>query len=857
MLLSILREKPDAIYVAWDAPGPTFRDELFEAYKAHRPEADPDLKAQFQPARELVEAFGIPSAEVPGFEADDLIGALAEEGLRNGYDVLIYTGDSDQLQLVRDGVTVRMTTKGVSQTTDYGIAQVVEKYGVRPDQIADFKALVGDSSDNIPGVPGVGAVTAARLLQEWGSLENLLNRVEELPEKTSKDAKIKAALREHADQARLARTLTGIRSDAPVDKPLKPYAPSPETWAAVRRMFESLEFRSLLQRLCQFPGSEEAPPPPPASLPLPAWKRIQSEQELRSLVEKVRHSAAAAVRLHTDGGGPLDAKLLGVAVALGPSEALYVPVRASAARAGALDLDTEGGDFAANAADLKPLLCQEGAVRWTHDAKPVLQILARHGIADVSFAFDTALAAYLLSPGSGAPSLPRLVEQYLRVFGEVPKDPMEEASYEAARIAALMPLLTERVARDGLDRVLREIELPLIPVLAGMERKGVCVDRAWLQRLSADMERRLDELARQIYEEAGEEFLISSTQQLQRILFDKLNLPAGKRTKTGRTTAADHLEMLAAEYPIARHVLQYREIAKLKSTYADALPRLIRPDTGRVHTTLNQMVTSTGRLSSSDPNLQNIPVRSEEGRQIRKAFVAPAGRVLLSCDYSQIELRVFAHVTEDAELMRAFEADEDIHTATATKLFGVPPEGVTPEMRRRAKTVNFAVIYGQSAYGLAQTLGIPNEEARTFIENYFRQFPGVRVWTTRVLEEARQRGYVETLMGRRRYLPDLHHGNRNVREAAERAAVNMPIQGTAADIMKKAMLAVWEDQRRNKRPWELVLQVHDELLLEVDSCALQEAAATVTKLMEEAYRLRVRLKVDARAGLNWADMEPV
>lgn len=449
------------------------------------------------------------------------------------------------------------------------------------------------------------------------------------------------------------------------------------------------------------------------------------------------------------------------------------------------------------------------------------------------------------------------MERYLGRATAPADDAVERLCHEAAAVAALREALSARCEADGVAPVLRQIEMPLVPVLAEMQMLGVRVDKAWLATLSATLAARMDEVAEAIYTLAGERFTIASPQQLQRVLFDKMQLPAGRKTKTGRTTSADHLETLAAEHPIARLILEYREASKLKSTYADSLPRLVRSDTGRVHTTLSQTVTATGRLASSDPNLQNIPVRSESGRQIRRAFIAPPGSVLLSCDYSQIELRVFAHVTGDAEMVRAFNADEDIHTATAMHVFGVDADAVTSEMRRRAKTVNFAVIYGQSAFGLSQTLGIPMDEARGFIAGYFRKFPGVEAWTKAVIEEARTRGYVETLLGRRRYLPDLRSSNRSVREGAERAAVNMPIQGTAADIMKLAMLAVQKDIHERRRPWVLALQVHDELLLEVADGHLSDAVSQVTSRMSGAYRLKIPLNVDAKAGNNWADLERV
>jgi len=854
MLLSILRDGPEAVYVAWDAPGPTFRDEAFADYKAHRPEVDPDLKAQFGLVRRMVEAFEIAAVEEPGFEADDSVGALAVAGVEDGFDVVIYTGDSDQLQLVGDGVTVRMTTRGVSETADYDARAVYEKYGVRPDQFADYKALVGDSSDNIPGVPGVGKVTAARLLQEWQDLDSLLAGVGRLPEKTATERKVKAALTESADRARLAQSLTRIRCDAPVSRPLRRYAPTEATWQAVRGLFAELEFRSLAQRL---PSTGEVQEPPAPEQPAQVtWSVVPSADALLALIEAARNSGSAAVRLRTDDGGPLKAQWVGLAVATCPSAAWYVPIRGQDRPRELVPApDDDGASFAAEPADLAPLLAAPDIALSGHDVKRSLIVLNRHGLGNAAFVMDTALAAYLLRPGSADLSLSAVADRYLGQSPPESADAREKACREAACIAALAPVLVKGIEAAGLDVVLRRVEVPLTPVLAGIEATGILLDREWLRNLSADMRRRIESIAEEVFALAGERFLISSTQQLQRVLFDKLGLPAGKRIKTGRTTSADHLEALAAVHPIARLVLDYREVSKLKSTYADALPPLADPVTGRLHTTLHQMVTSTGRLASSDPNLQNIPVRSEEGRRIRRAFVAPHGSLLVSCDYSQIELRVFAHVTQDPGLMRAFEAGEDIHAATATRLFGVSLDGVTPDMRRRAKTVNFAVIYGQSAFGLAQALGIPVDEARAFIASYFGQFPGVRRWTDGILAEARERGYVQTLMGRRRYLPELRAGNRNVREGAERAAVNMPIQGAAADIMKLAMLAVWDDIVRNSRPWRLILQVHDELLLETPEAEAANAAATVVGLMEGALELSVPLGVEAKAGPNWADMQ--
>ncbi len=873
MLISILeKEKPDAVYVAWDAPGPTFRDELFDSYKANRPETDPDLKAQFEVVRRLVDAFDVACAEVPGFEADDLIGTLARAGVDEGYDVLIVTGDSDQLQLVSDAVCVRMTTRGVSESVDFDADKVRDKYGIGPELVADFKALVGDKSDNVPGVPGVGAVTAARLLREYGSLEAILDGADGLPERTATDRKVKEALRSAQETARLARSLTTIRTDVPVDRPIRRYAPTSATWEAVRRVFADLEFRGLAQRL---PKSDAAQPPakavaepavsenPPVaedaeSVAAAECVEIANDEELAVALRAVKEAGWAAIRLDMADAPSGPKRWRGVAFATEGPRACYVRVDTAGIETGMLPGSDDSGGYSVEPTVLSPLLLDPDVRRVGHDVKGLMHVLRRHGITSPEYEFDTMVAGYLLDPGHSALGLDDLAAKYLGDDGRAALNQHAMAECRAAdRIGRLRSVLRRRLERDGLLDVMQKIEMPLVSVLASVEAQGIVVDRGRLSALSAEMSARIGELTEAIHTMAGEKFAIGSTQQLQRILFEKLQLPAGKRIKTGLSTAAAHLETLAQEHEIARLILEYREVTKLKSTYVDALPKLIDPRTGRVHTTLHQTVTTTGRLASSDPNLQNIPVRSEAGRIVRRAFVAPAGMTLVSCDYSQIELRVFAHFTRDPELRRAFEADEDIHSATALRLFGVGPDEMTPEMRRRAKTVNFAVIYGQSDFGLSQTLGIPLPEAREFIDRYFRQFPGVKAWTREVLDEARRKGYVETLFGRRRYLPELTSANRNVRLGAERAAVNMPIQGTAADLMKLAMIAVAHDIRDGNRPWNLLLQVHDELLLEAPADQAVAAASRVRRLMEEACSLEVPLRVDAKIGPNWADMNPV
>jgi DNA polymerase-1 len=861
MLLTLLnQEKPDSIYVAWDTPGKTFRDEKFEAYKAHRPPVADDLIAQFAVARQVVEAFGIQAAEVPGFEADDLIGTLTKRGVKEGYQVVIVTGDSDQLQLVGEGVVVRMTRTGVTDTDLYTPERVREKYGIGPEQMADYKALVGDTSDNVPGVPGIGKVTAAKLLQQWGSLENLLAHVEDLP-----PGKIKESLKSNLDLARLCLDLVTIHCEVPIEGEIRRYQPTPEDWERVRQIFADLEFRTLLQRLPNQTPLEKSGSNLPADADAFQAETIllQSQEQLDSALLQAREAGAIALRPVTDTPSPTRAVLLGIAFACAPDRGFYVPV-AVGEKPGAMGglfagEGDENASFAAAPEAFESLLQQETVALIGHNIKSDMIVLARHGLPIRAPAFDTMVAAYLLNPGRAGYPLLEVAQEHLRLRAEVENAfaPETQAAQEAAQIFALRAPMHARLEREGLTKIMYQIEMPLVPALAEMERTGVPVNRDWLEQLSREMGEKIDQLAQRIYELAGEEFTINSTQQLQRILFEKLQLPTGKKIKTGFSTRANLLETLAPHHEIAARVLEYRELTKLKSTYADALPKLIHPVTRRIHTSLNQTVASTGRLSSSDPNLQNIPIRSEIGREIRKAFVAPPGQTLLSCDYSQIELRVFAHVTRDPEMLRAFSADEDIHAATATKLFNVPLDQVTGEMRRRAKTVNFAVIYGQSDFGLANTLGITNEEARTFIQNYFAQFPGVQVYTEQTLAGVRANGYVQTLLGRRRYLPEIHSGNYNIRQAAERAAVNMPIQGTAADIMKLAMIDVFRHIQQMCYNCTLLLQVHDELVFSVRTESLESVVSEIVPLMENAYRMEVRLRVDAKAGSNWAEMTPV
>lgn len=858
MLLSLLNtDKPDAIVVCWDAHAPTFREQEFEAYKAHRPQAAPELKAQMPIARDLVKAFGIASVELAGYEADDVIGSLAARGKAEGYQVVVITGDSDQLQLVDDDrVTVEITQRGVSERKRYNRQAVFDRYGVWPEQIPDFKALTGDSSDNIPGVPGIGEKTAAKLLQEFGSLENLYNHLDAVT-----PPRIQQALREHKEQAFLSKRLATIECDLPLDLEISPYSPTAADWQRVRELFEDLEFRSLLPRI---PQTAQAPQEKKQDKQpfTPAYHLIHDGLELKEALETVQKHGRVGIRLELEGEAPLDAKLQGVAFAYDVKNAYYVPISETNGQEGLLAA-LHPDSYAASIDEVRPLFEVPDLHRITYQAKQAGIVLQRHGFKAKPFDFDAQIAAYLLDAGRSAYPLVDIVEANLHVSLEEEDGGLEtvysvgrRAMLEAAALLAVEEPLTCRLEEAEMTRVFREVEMPLIPVLAAIEQHGLLVDVDYLSVLSRKMTEQIAQIANQIYELAGVEFNIGSPKQLQEVLFNKLQLPRGKKTKTGYSTGADLLEQLAPKYEIARKILEYREMTKLKATYADALVRLVRPDTHRVHTSLNQTVASTGRLSSSDPNLQNIPIRSEVGRQIRRAFIAPEGYCLLSCDYSQIELRVLAHMSQDTTLVKAFWEDEDIHAATAALVFGVEPSQVTSEQRRVAKTINYAVLYGQSAFSLGGLLGVETGVAHQWIQAYFARLPGVKKFLDELKEQAHRNGWVQTLLGRRRYLPDLHSGNAQVRQAAERAAINMPLQGTAADIMKLAMIQVFR-LLEGRSDCAMILQVHDELLFEVKENMLEPYAAEIVPVMEGAFPLSVPLKVDAKVGRDWANMEKV
>ncbi|MCS6859924.1 MAG: DNA polymerase I [Abditibacteriales bacterium] len=831
MLLKLLREEqPDYIVVAFDAMGPTFRHQAFDDYKATRQETPSDLLSQFAIVQEVLDAFGIMRAEVRGYEADDIIGTLARRAAAEGKQVLAVTGDHDMLQLVSDRVQVMVTERGISQTTRYDPKAVEERYGFPPPLIPDYKGLRGDASDNIPGVPGIGEKTAKELVQRFGSVENILAHVAEV-----KPARAKVALEQHANQALFSKRLATIVTDLPLEFEWKECACRTFDAGKVRPVLEKYEFHSLLNQF--------------ALRPAPVAVNVQAFQPA--------NLPTAPYAVYVDATNDT---VHGIAICAEESSATYI--------------------IADDIPELKAALENPEVAKFTHDYKTTLRLLRRCGIELRGVTADTMLMSYLLNPArqnhplsdvareNTTLELPQREQRPASTFlfdegdaTQKTEDAARNTQYACAAAAAifrLVPVLRQRLEEVGELKLFEEIELPLPPILADMEEAGMLLDVAYLRQLAEELGKEADRIEGEIFELAGQEFNLNSPKQLGAILFDKLGLPAGRKTKTGYSTDASVLEQLAEKHDIARKILAYREVAKLKSTYADGLLALVNPTTHRVHTTLLQTGTATGRLSSQEPNLQNIPIRTDIGQQFRRAFIAPSGHVLVCADYSQIELRILAHITQDPALVQAFQNDEDVHARTAAHIHQVAPAEVTAEQRRLAKMVNYAVIYGLSAFGLAQQLKIEPAEAQAFIDAYFATFPGVRRYIDETLHKAREVGYVTTLFGRRRYIPDIHVANQTVRQAAERAAINAPIQGSSADIMKLGMIRAY--QALKQRPHlkaRMVLQVHDELIFEAPASEAPEIATLVHDAMSRAFALRVPLKVDVSVGTNWRDKEPV
>jgi len=895
------KERPEYLAVTFDG-GHSFRDQVYAGYKATRAKMPDDLRTQMSRIRQLIDAFKFPRIELDGYEADDILGSLAKQAVEKGFGVKIITGDRDLLQLVDERIIVNLAGSKLSEAKDYLPKDVFEYLGVRPDQVVDYKALVGDKSDNIPGVAGIGEKTACSLLEQYGTLDGVYAHLDEL----SKG--VRGKLEANKENAYLSQKLAGILTDLKVTLDLEAARVTLGDLSEVEALFHDLEFRTLQQRLKQLAAVHSGLAPEPAAgvkaqgavvpsgqLSLfgeevtrigvaPAYELdvqiVDTPEALADLVNVLEQAKTISFDTETTSTDVLRASLVGISLAVREGQGYYIPVgHTTGERQLPLGQVIEA---------LRPVMTDPSKPKSGQNLKYDQLSLRQNGLNPAPLAFDTMLAEWLRDPSSRNLGLKDMAEYYLgasmthiealigkgknqRTMAEVPV--AEVAPYAAADaevVQRLMPILQKKMDGCGATRIFTEIEMPLVPVLADMEAAGVALDVPFLQSMSSDLARRMISIEQEIYAACGYNFNINSTQQLSKVLFETLKLePPDRRKKTASghySTSADVLEDLRGQHPVVDMVLEYRELAKLRSTYLEALPQQINPRTGRVHTSFSQTGSVTGRLASSEPNLQNIPARSDLGRQIRKAFVAAPGTVLLSVDYSQIELRILAHMSGDESMLEAFRQGQDIHSASVAAVFNTPIEQVSKDMRRLGKSINFGLVYGMSAFGLSRYAGITLAEAENFVKAYFERFPGVKRYLDGIRRLAAQQGYVETLLGRRRYFPNLSGGsgiNVNMRNREEREAINAPIQGTAADIMKLAMIqlsAARAEAARLGQPAgqaRLLLQVHDELVLETPPEALLEVTRLVKRVMENAYILDIPLLTEAKSGLNWGAMEPV
>jgi len=847
-LLKIAHEiRPDYLGVVFDAPEKTFRHAAFAEYKSQRPPTPEELVTQFPIMFDVVRAMNITLLTKPGFEADDVIGTLARQAESAGMDVYIVTGDKDFMQLLDGNIYIYKPGNWQKEEEIIDRQKVIEKLGILPEQVPDYLALTGDSSDNIPGVAGIGPAKAQPLLAEFGSLEAILANTDRIG-----NPRIAQLIREGAESARFSKMLATIKTDVPLDLDITDLAIKAENTEQLTQLYRELEFFSLLR----------SEPAPEEVRPVKNYQTINSVSELESLIGKIRETGTCAVDLETNALNPHVAEIVGIALSFQANTGYYVPIKFPAA-AGQLFAETDNRHYLTF---LKGLLEDESVSKCGQNLKYDMLILKRHGINLQGFLGDTMVAAFLIQPDARSYKLDKLSQQYLKyqmqpieeLIGKgktqirMDEVAVEKVTFYAAEDAdvtfQLKPIFEEKLKADQTWDVFRDIEMPLVPVLMQMEENGVFLDIELLKKMSSVLDGQIKQVIGKIYKIAGVEFNINSPKQLGEILFDKLNLPKIK----GYSTDVTVLEKLRNKHALPDAVLEYRGLVKLQSTYLDALPQLVNPQTGRVHSSFNQTVAATGRLSSSDPNFQNIPVRTEIGREIRKAFIPQkSGWQLLSADYSQIELRIMAHLSGDAELVRAFAENVDIHTRTAARVYGVEEEAVLPEMRRVAKVVNFGIMYGAGPFRMSEELGIPRGDASRLIEQYFRTYPGINDYILQTLTAAREQGFVHTLSGRRRYVPDINSENRNIREAAERMAINMPIQGTAADMIKIAMLRIQRLLNEKQLQSMLILQIHDELLFEVPNEEIEIVKTLVATEMEQALPLRVPIRVDVGVGNSW------
>ena len=882
MLLAVWRdEKPDYIAVAFDV-GKTFRDEMYAEYKATRAKMPDELAPQLDRIQQVVKAFKLPVVTAEGFEADDILGTLAARAARDGLEVLIVTGDTDAFQLIGPDVRVLTSQRKWSDTKIYDEAAVRERYGLEPHQLIDYKALVGDTSDNVPGVKGVGEKTATQLLQQFGSVEEIYRHLDDI---TAKRAR--TSLEAGHTSASLSKKLVTIKTDVRLKVQWEECRTAAFDRDQVTQLFRDLEFRSLIERLPGGSSKSDAAQQMPlfgegksqatrsrvteikvSGSQVTQTTVVNDEKTLDELADTLGRAQVLAFDTETTSTDPMKARLVGLSLAVHEGKGWYIPV----GHAGADQLP-----WKRVVAAIRPGLENRRIAKVGHNAKYDMAVLARHGVIVQGMNFDTMIAEFLIEPGSRTLGLKSLAWSRLGVemtqiedlIGKGKKQitmdqvPVEQAAPYAAADADVSLRLRawqEPELHDkGLWKLFAEVEMPLVPVLMDMEMTGVLIDVPYLHEMSSTLTQRLNDIEREIYTLVGHDFNINSTQQLADVLFGKLGLkaPGRRKTSTGKeSTAVDVLESLRGQHPVIELILEQRQLAKLKSTYIDALPELVSGETGRVHTSFNQAGSVTGRVSSSEPNLQNIPIRTDLGRQVRRAFIASPGHVLMSADYSQVELRILAHLCGDPGLRDAFARGEDIHTTTAAAIFGVPQVQVTSDQRRIAKAVNFGLAYGQGAYGLAQATGLSNADAQKFIEAYFARFARVRQYIEETKRKASTLGYVETVMGRRRYFPILQSKEKDARtqiarRAAERECINMPVQGSAADIIKAAMLRVHSNLKAQMSKVKMTLQVHDELVLQVPEREVKKTTELVREAMEGAFPMAVPLKVDVKTGRNW------
>ena len=895
LLRVLAEEKPDYIAAAFDV-GRSFRHDQFAEYKATRPALADDLGHQIKRSRQVAEAFGLPTFGVERYEADDLLGTLAKQASAQGVETVIVTGDTDTFQLIGPHVSVLTFSRQFGDLIRYDLAAIKERYDLEPTQLIDFKALKGDPSDNIPGIAGVGDKTATKLVQTFGSIEGIYEHLDEVEKRTRE--KLSAA----QEQARRGKQLVTIITDAPIKLDLELCRVTQYDRERVVALFRELGFRSLVDRLpgptsvAEIEFEKTAAEQPATSHE--DYHSVDTETALAQLVTKLESGKPFVVDVETTDVDAMKAELVGIAIGLGRGEAYYIPIQVTGERAsrvareqkGQMTFDTRptppvtrrpslDRDFVLG--KLKSVFENEAIPKYAHNAKYDATVLAEAGIVLRGITFDSMVAAHLIEPSGQSVGLKNLVWTKFGVeMTEIEaligkgKNQISMADVDIAQVSPyacadvdytgrLVELYRPQLAERGLDKLFEEVEMPLVPVLVEMERTGVLLDVAFLQTMSETLKARLQELEKQIQEQCGTPLNIASPIQLADALFNKLGISTVglPRTKTGQiSTAAEVLDSLRGKHPVIGLILEHRELSKLKGTYVDALPALINPKTGRVHTDYNQTGAVTGRVSSSNPNLQNIPIRTELGRQVRKAFIAPHGSQLISADYSQVELRILAHITHDRGLMDAFAKGEDIHAATAARLYSVPLDQVTSEMRRVGKTINFGIAYGITGFGISARTDLSPADAQKMIDQYFAEYPQIKVYVEETKREAHQRGFVQTPLGRRRYFPELTSGARvhpSMRGAAEREAVNMPIQGTAADIIKIAMVRLHNELHARGLRARMTLQVHDELVLEVPDDEIHIVAPLVCAVMENAYPLESKLKVDVSAGPNWDEMLPV